>query len=252
MNRYVYFAIIVLVSVVADQATKVWAQNNLASRSSRWEHSVVRTVDTDEAGTTVADWVSAEFGGEFGPTGEVHSVYLRNADGEATTGPLSGAFALSDGDDVEVFHRQITVVPGFWNHIYVQNFGAAWGFLGGVDEKIRRPFFIGISILAVIVVMGLYRQVQPGQRMLATALSLIVGGALGNFIDRVQYGYVVDFIDWYITVGGDEKHWPTFNVADIAITIGVGLLAIEILFGKQPDAQTADASDEEPADAAPA
>lgn len=252
MNRYVYFAIIVIVSVAADQATKVWAQNNLASRSSRWEHSVVRTVDADDAGVTVADWATAEFGGEFGPGGQVHSVYLQNAEGEATTGPLSAQFQLGEGDVVEVFHREITVVSGFWNHIYVQNFGAAWGFLGGVDEKIRRPFFIGISILAVIVVMSLYRQVQPGQRMLATALSLIVGGALGNFIDRVMYGYVVDFIDWYITTGGEEKHWPTFNIADIAITIGVGLLALEILFGEQPGEASAEVSDDEPTDTTPA
>lgn len=110
---------------------------------------------------------------------------------------------------------------------YVRNRGAAWGFLADADESFRGPFFFVISLLAMAFILYLYARLRPGQRLLALALALVLSGALGNFIDRVRFGYVIDFID----VRYGTFRWPTFNVADIAISIGVALLLLESFFG---------------------
>jgi signal peptidase II len=121
--------------------------------------------------------------------------------------------------------RRIVLVEGYLALSYVRNPGAAWGFLARSNESFRRPFFIGISLLAMGFILYLFRRLERGQLMLMTALSLVMGGAIGNFIDRIRYNYVVDFVDFHV------KHrfkWPTFNVADVAITVGVVLLFIEM------------------------
>jgi len=258
MNRYVLFAIIVVVSVVADIGTKLWAENNLASRSTRWEHPIELVVTDAQDGLILEEWIEEQFGidpDDETRAGNVHSIYQR-LEGDTLNGPLPQHFEVDAGDELVVHHRQMTVVPGFWNHVYVQNFGAAWGMFSEKNESFRRPFFLIVSIVAVLVVFSLYRGLREDQRMMQVALSLIVGGALGNFIDRVRYGYVVDFIDWYITTGGQEKHWPTFNIADVWITIGVVLMAIQILFfdGLEPNEEADDdaSTDDAAADAASA
>lgn len=234
MNKYVIFFLLIIVSVAADVVTKRWAENNLASYSSRWEHPLEIEVSEEHAGKSVTVFCEDALGMDRENPDEFRtalSVYRVREEG-APRGPLLPDQEVQEGDLLQIRHHQQTVVPGFWNHIYVQNFGAAWGMFSERNESFRRPFFLGVSIVAVIVVFGIFMGVKDEQWLLTTALALIVGGALGNFIDRVRYGYVVDFIDWYITTGGDEKHWPTFNVADIAITIGVALMIIELLFGK--------------------
>lgn len=115
----------------------------------------------------------------------------------------------------------VRVMPS-WNFRYVENPGAAWGFLAGASESVRVPFFLAISLGAIIFILLFFRRMEESQRLMAVALSLIFGGALGNFIDRLHLNYVVDFIDWYV----GEKHWPTFNVADAAISVGVFLLIV--------------------------
>jgi len=72
---------------------------------------------------------------------------------------------------------------------------------------------------------------EKDQYRLISALALVLGGAIGNLIDRIAYGYVIDFIAWHI----EDKYWPTFNIADVAISVGVGLMAIELIFGYRPD-----------------
>jgi len=121
--------------------------------------------------------------------------------------------------------RRVTVVDGYLAMSYVRNPGAAWGFLARTHEDFRRPFFIGISLVAMFFILYLFRRLEPGQRMMMIALSLVMGGAVGNFIDRLRYNYVVDFIDFHIR---RSFKWPTFNVADIAITVGVVLLFFEM------------------------
>lgn len=104
------------------------------------------------------------------------------------------------------------------------NEGAAWSILADAGGW-QRWFFIGLAVLISIVLLVWLRRLKAGERMTALALALILGGAIGNLVDRVLYGYVIDFIDVYY----DSWHWPTFNVADSAITAGAALLLLEAL-----------------------
>jgi signal peptidase II len=122
-------------------------------------------------------------------------------------------------------HDVIIVIPGFFNLTHVRNKGAAFGMLSGLPEFWRSAFFITVTIIAVITIIVLI--VKTHERLPLYAFSLIAGGAVGNVIDRIRYGEVVDFIQWYVR----SYYWPSFNVADSAISIGVALLAIEMLFG---------------------
>lgn len=123
-------------------------------------------------------------------------------------------------------YEAIEVIPGFFNLVFYMNKGAAFGILneGGLA---RQLFLIGTSIAALAIVAVL---VWQSSSALATfALSLIAGGAIGNLIDRARFGFVVDFLDFYLST----HHWPAFNVADSAITVGVGLTLIIYLFSNE-------------------
>jgi lipoprotein signal peptidase len=117
--------------------------------------------------------------------------------------------------------------------ILAKNKGGAWGLLQTTNEGVRRPFFLLVSVAAIAFIVTLYRRLQPRQRALQWGLPLVLGGALGNVFDRVRYGYVIDFIDVHTMYKGVDKHWPTFNVADIAICVGVGLMAIDMFTSKK-------------------
>lgn len=135
--------------------------------------------------------------------------------------------------------RRIEVIPNYVNLIFATNKGGAWGILQGEQESLRRPFFLVVSVAAIVFILSLYRKLTPGQRALKWGLPLVLGGALGNLVDRILYGWVIDFIDCYTKVGADEKHWPTFNVADIAICVGVGLMAIDMFTSREPSSSDA-------------
>lgn len=127
-------------------------------------------------------------------------------------------------------HKQVEVVPGLLDFIFTLNPGGAWSFLRGLPEYYRRPFFLFVSAAAMVFMVALYARLGhrfPGMRW---GLPLALGGAFGNLVDRIRYGSVIDFIDVYVRRGGREHHWPTFNVADVAIVIGVLLMAFEMLF----------------------
>jgi signal peptidase II len=119
----------------------------------------------------------------------------------------------------------ITVVDGFWRFRYLENPGAAWGFLGSVDPRFRLPFFRSAPLLAMALLGLLYFRAARYQLRLRLSLALVLGGALGNFVDRWIHGYVIDFVDWQFS----SYHWPTFNVADVAISLGVLGVALESL-----------------------
>ena len=124
-------------------------------------------------------------------------------------------------------HSSITVVENFFNITYIRNKGAAFGFLA--ESSFRLPFFILISIIAVVVIIGIFRKLRPEQKLTPVSLSLIFAGALGNLIDRIRLGEVIDFIyvHWY------EHYWPAFNVADSAICVGVFLLGLDMLLDER-------------------
>lgn len=131
--------------------------------------------------------------------------------------------------------RPVTVTS-WWQNRYTQNRGAAWGVLAGAGEKFRVPFFHLVSIIAVIFIFSYYRKLSNRQRYQQVALALVLGGALGNALDRVVRGYVIDFIDWHWFDPHwlrPSLHWPTFNVADSGITIGLVMLFAEMLFVKK-------------------
>jgi signal peptidase II len=120
----------------------------------------------------------------------------------------------------------IPVIPGFFNLTRVRNKGAAFSLLSTAPDIFRSVFFITVTLVAVVVIVLLIRKTQ--ERLPVLAFSLIMSGALGNVIDRVHFGEVVDFIQWYYK----SYYWPSFNVADSAISVGVVLLAIDMLFRK--------------------
>lgn len=124
-------------------------------------------------------------------------------------------------------YEVVTVIPGFFNLTHVRNRGAAFGVLSGDHGWWRMAFFVAVTLIALGVIAALIRKTH--ERLLVVAFSLIAGGAIGNnLIDRIRFGEVVDFIEWYYR----SFHWPSFNIADSAITIGVGLLVIDMLFRK--------------------
>jgi signal peptidase II len=124
------------------------------------------------------------------------------------------------------------IIKGRLAFILARNPGGAWGMFHDQPEKVRKPFFVLVSIVAVVVIVGMYRKLDAKQHALKWGLPLVLGGALGNLVDRVRYGQVIDFIDvvYWKNKLGIERHWPTFNVADIAICIGVLLMAVDFLF----------------------
>lgn len=118
-------------------------------------------------------------------------------------------------------YQSVTVLENFFHITYIRNRGAAFGILS--DNALRLPFFITVSLVAIIGIIWYLRQLRADQKLSHLALGLILSGAIGNLIDRVRFGEVVDFIDvhWY------THHWPAFNVADSAICVGVALLLLE-------------------------
>jgi signal peptidase II len=117
----------------------------------------------------------------------------------------------------------IPVIENFFNITYVRNKGAAFSFLSNASWRL--PFFITVSIVAALVILIAFRKMRDDQKLAQTSLAMIFSGAVGNLIDRVRLGEVIDFLDahWY------RHHWPAFNVADSLICVGVFLLAIDMI-----------------------
>jgi signal peptidase II len=119
-------------------------------------------------------------------------------------------------------------IEDYWHFRYVENPGAAWGMFGNLPEGVRRIFFHVVSLAALGFIFAMYLRLEPGQRLVRVALALVAGGALGNFMDRLVRGYVIDFIDWHWR-NQPGMRWPTFNVADAAICVGVALMLLDSL-----------------------
>jgi signal peptidase II len=130
-----------------------------------------------------------------------------------------------------VQRKTLTVISGFLRFTYAENPGAAWSFLATASPHFRYWFFTLISIIAVTFLLGLAINQTPDNRLALAAYGLILGGAIGNFIDRQTTNYVVDFIDMYI----GSSHWPTYNVADIGISVGVSLLLIAMVLERKKE-----------------
>ena len=130
-------------------------------------------------------------------------------------------------------HMPFVVVPGFLNLIYVKNTGVAFGMFAAHGNPWGWLILALLGIAALALVSFVFWRTPTEDRLLLTALALIMGGAVGNLIDRVANKAVTDFIDAYFR----SYHWHTFNVADSAITIGICLMAIDMLFGRKQPAE---------------
>jgi signal peptidase II len=119
----------------------------------------------------------------------------------------------------------ISVIGNYFNITYVQNKGAAFGMLAQANPAFRVPFFVIVPVAALVSIAYIFRKIPDQDRKLAVALSLVIGGAIGNLIDRISLGYVVDFLDFHWQWG---YHFPAFNVADSAICVGVGLVILDL------------------------
>jgi signal peptidase II len=128
-------------------------------------------------------------------------------------------------------HHSIPVIDNLFSLTYIRNTGAAFGFLAGSAAAFRLPFLIVFSLVAIGFVVAMLRRLPDRETGLITALAFILGGAIGNLIDRFAYGEVIDFLDFYWS----GYHWPAFNVADSFITTGVGITVFYLIKAKGQD-----------------
>lgn len=124
-------------------------------------------------------------------------------------------------------NQSVPIIPNLFNLTLVYNKGAAFGLFSGIENDLIRVFLLWFATIAALTFVAyLYKTEAKGDRRLEFALGLVIAGAVGNIIDRVVYGYVIDFFDFY----WGTYHWPAFNIADSSIVTGVALL---ILCGKK-------------------
>jgi len=133
-----------------------------------------------------------------------------------------------------VLYTTHPVLPDFFNIVHVLNRGAAFGFLNRSDIRWQTYFFFAATALAVCIINHLLRMAREGDRLLVVGLGLILGGAVGNLIDRIRTGEVVDFLDFY----WKTYHWPAFNVADIGIFLGSMALLVAFYRMRRPSSRS--------------
>jgi signal peptidase II len=205
-RRWKVFFVIALAVCSADQWTKLLAVKHLtpAFATAKLGHPPKSRAQQDEAVASVGFFenVSIFF------SGDVKS-------------PCSDRMARCPN---------VRVFDGFWSWRYAENPGAAWSLFAKSSEDYRAPFLITVSILAMLMIGYYVRKLPEDQKTTLIALSLIGGGALGNLLDRIRLRYVVDFILWY----RGTVYFPTFNVADAAITSGLVLIGLTILLELRP------------------
>jgi signal peptidase II len=120
---------------------------------------------------------------------------------------------------------EIPVISGFFHISHVRNPGAAFGLLASSPQHVRVFFFIGVALFAMGLIVSFYRQLAPGDRFASLSLGMILGGAVGNLLDRLRHGEVVDFLHFRLW----DYSWPDFNFADSFVVVGVIMLIIELL-----------------------
>jgi signal peptidase II len=157
----------------------------------------------------------------------------------------AGVFVLDQATKLLIrtqlgLRESIPVLDGFLNIVSARNPGAAFSFLADAPAGFRGPFFIAISAIAIGAVLYAVARLPAEDRLMRLALGAVLGGALGNLLDRLLYGEVTDFIDVYWR----SYHWPAFNVADSSITLAVVAVLVQSLFGGRSETRSANPSDE--------
>ncbi len=131
-------------------------------------------------------------------------------------------------------YRRLPIIPGFFDLVYVMNKGGAFGIWSSLTPILRGIIFISFSFVAILALLIIYWKSQQAY-VTSFGIAFLIGGATGNLLDRVRWGMVVDFLDFYL----GKYHWPAFNVADMAICIGMGLVLLDLFIirdkGKKGD-----------------
>ena len=128
-------------------------------------------------------------------------------------------------------NHSIPVIENLFSLTYIRNTGAAFGILAGSAAGFRLPFLVSFSVLAMGFIAMMLRRLPDSEKGLITALTFILGGAIGNLVDRIFYGEVIDFLDFYWR----QFHWPAFNIADSFITVGVVITFYHLVRSKGAD-----------------
>ena len=122
----------------------------------------------------------------------------------------------------------VKVVEDFFNLTHIRNSGVAFGLFASQQSEYKALMFIAISTIAIIAILVIFHQTPKEKKMVQTGLILIFSGAIGNLIDRILHGEVIDFVDFFI----NRHHFPAFNIADSCITVGVIMMVIDLFFGE--------------------
>lgn len=220
-SKFIQFALIAVVGIVADQWTKSYAQDRLASNV--YKHDVVLTVPSSANGKTLREHLGDEF--TWNRSDQLAQIALGGVrDHERRR--VAPSARLSTGQILHVTQRDAVIIQDIFDLQYARNYGSAFGLMNNPALPYRSHFFIAVNLFALVVIGYILLGITARQRLFLWGLSMLAAGAAGNFIDRVRLGYVVDFILWKYT---DELRWPNFNIADALICVGVGLMFIEIL-----------------------
>jgi signal peptidase II len=166
-------------------------------------------------------------------------------DTDQSTGAKLGRY-FHDSPELgyDSFHyraKQPVVFGSRFKFQYAENPGAAFGLFSRVSENMRGPLFHLVSLGAVVLILYYFRKLAGTreERWALVGLPLVLGGALGNYLDRLSRGFVIDFIDVYLPVV--DQHWPSFNFADTCICVGVGLLVVDSFVRKEKKEKVAPA-----------
>ncbi len=146
---------------------------------------------------------------------------------------------------VQDFHygERLGVIRDFFTITHVRNPGGAFSFFADGPVEYRMAFFVGASIVALVLLVIFLRQLEPESRLAASALGMIMGGAMGNLTDRLVYGEVIDWLEFQLTA---TYTWPTFNIADSTIVVGVAILMVEVFLAEEPTQEEGGVSSEIP------
>jgi len=180
---------------------------------------------------TFADWLPTVFrklsADDVNALAADHRIVPIDGTGLVTSPSASDVVAV--GHDYLLTERDVPVMGSWFKLIYAENPGAAFGFMKGVSPGLRQTLFMILTAIAFVVITLIVRRLPVHGWLVAGCFGAILSGAAGNFVDRIRFGYVIDFID--VSIG--SLNWPTFNVADIAISVGVVVLMLDLLLNKK-------------------
>lgn len=214
--KIIVAAFIVFIAIFLDQWTKFWAEDNLANL--RYPDHYVSLTITDQNPGTLGDVIQTRYPKN---TERENKLILANVYRDGTR--LMPQAEVKTGETLELHHVGLTVIDGYYDYQYARNPGAAFSFMANASPTTRFVFFGITGILAILLIgVFIWRTSWKNNKVMVISLACVLGGAIGNVIDRFRLSYVVDFISWHV----EDHYWPTFNIADVFVTGGVIFLIL--------------------------